>query len=83
MPFVVVGTWAHSRGDEVVHQETIKDDKLRGDYDAIKCIQYTDGTCLYVSTYDLLEPPQKLAYKSMLDDAIAKGLTGSFSVMDI
>ncbi len=83
MPFVVVGTWASSRGDKVVHQETVQDDRLREKYDAIKAIFYTDGTCLYVSTYDLLNPPQKLGYKDLLDKAIALGRTGSFSVMDV
>lgn len=83
MPFVVVGIWGSSRGNKVVHQETIQDDSRREKYDAIKCIRYTDGTVLYIETYELLHPPQKLGYKSLLDKAIAKGLTGSFSVMDI
>jgi hypothetical protein len=56
---------------------------LREKYDAIKCIRYTDGTVLYVETYPLLKPPQKLGYKSLLDDAIRKGKTGTFSVMDL
>jgi hypothetical protein len=38
---------------------------------------------LYVETYDLLNPPQKLGYKELLDEAIAKGKTGTFSVMDV
>lgn len=83
MSFVVVGTWTGYRGDKVVHQETIHDDSLKEKYDAITCIRYTDGTVLYVSTYDLMNPPQKLGYKSLLDEAIAKGKTGSFSVMDL
>ena len=83
MAFVVVGVWGSSRGDKVVHQETIHDDAKREKYDAIKCIRYTDGTVLYVSTYSLLEPPQKLGYKQLLDDAVRKGLTGTFSVMDV
>jgi len=82
MAFVVVGVWAHNRGDKIVHQETIQDESLRPKYEAIKCIRYTDGTVLYVSTYDLLNPPQNLGYKSLLDKAIAKNLTGTFSVMD-
>ncbi len=83
MAFVVVGTWAGHRGDKVVHQEVVRNDKMRSRYDAIKSIYYTDGTCLYVSTYPLLEPPVKLGYKELLDKAIAKGKTGSFSVMDL
>ncbi len=83
MSFVVVGTWAHSRGEKVVHQEVVEDDARRAAYDAIKCISYTDGTVLYVSTYPLLEPPQKLGYKSLLDDAIRLGKTGTFSVMEL
>jgi hypothetical protein len=83
MPFVVVGTWGHSRGDKVVHQETIHDDSLRPKYAAIKCIRYTDGTVLYVDTYDLMTPPQKLGYKELLDSSIRQGLTGTFSVMDV
>ena len=83
MAFVVVGTWGSSRGDKVVHQETVHDDSRREKYDAIKCIRYTDGTVLYVSTYPLMEPPQKLGYKQLLDEAIAKGKTGTFSVMDL
>ena len=82
MSFVVVGIWGSSRGDKVVHQETIHDDNLKSKYDAIKCIMYTDGTVLYVETYDLMHPPQKLGYKQLLDDAVRKGLTGTFSVMD-
>lgn len=82
MPFVVVGTWGNSRGNKVVHQETIHDDSLKSKYDAIKCIRYTDGTVLYVETYDLIHPPQKLGYKKLLDDAVRKGLTGTFSVLD-
>lgn len=83
MAFVVEGMWASSRGDKVVHREVVQDDALRPKYDAIKSIRYTDGTCLYVSTYPLLQPPQKLGYKELLDDAVAKGKTGSFSVMDL
>ena len=83
MAFVVVGTWASSRGDKIVHQETIRDNKLRPKYDAIKAIFYTDGTCLYVSTYPLGEPPQKLGYTELLSKAVAQGKTGSFSVMDL
>jgi hypothetical protein len=83
MPFVVVGTWGSSRGDKVVHQETIHDDSLRPKYDAITCIQYTDGTVLYVETYDIMHPPQKLGYKSLLDNSVRQGLTGTFSVMDV
>lgn len=63
MAFVVVGIWGSSRGDKVVHQETIDNDELKPKYDAIKCIQYTDGTVLYIETYDLMHPPQKLGYK--------------------
>lgn len=80
MSFVVEGMWAHSRGDKLVHREVIHDDSKREKYDAIKSIRYTDGTCLYVSTYPLTEPPQKLGYKELLDDAIAQGMSGSFSV---
>jgi len=83
MAFVVVGIWGTSRGDKIIHQETVHDDSRRASYDAIKCIRYTDGTVLYVSTYPLLEPPQRLGYKELLDKAIAKGLTGTFSVMDV
>jgi hypothetical protein len=83
MAFVVTGVWGTSRGDKIVHQETVHDDSRREKYDAIKCIRYTDGTVLYVNTYPLLEPPQKLGYKDLLDRAVAKGLTGTFSVMDI
>lgn len=83
MAFVVIGMWGSSRGDKLVHQETVQDDSLREKYDAIKCIRYTDGTVLYVSTYPLLEPPQKLGYKDLLDKAIALGKTGTFSVMDL
>ena len=83
MAFVVVGTWGSSRGDKVVHQETVQDDDLCEKYDAIKCIRYTDGTVLYVETYPLHEPPQKLGYKTLLDSAIAQGLTGTFSVTEV
>lgn len=83
MPFVVVGTWGHSRGDRVVHQEIVKNDALKEKYDAIKCIRYTDGTVLYVSTYDVLNPPQNLSYKQLLDQAIREGKTGTFSVLDL
>lgn len=44
---------------------------------------YTDGTCLYVSTYPLTQPPQKLGYKALLDGAVSQGKTGTFSVMDV
>ena len=83
MAFVVVGTWAGHRGDKVVHQEVVRDEKKRPRYDAIKSIHYTDGTCLYVTTYPLMEPPIKLGYKELLDSAIAKGKTGTFSVLDL
>ena len=83
MSFVLVGIWGSSRGDKVVHQETIHDDSLRIKYEAIKCICYTDGTVLYVETYPLMEPPQKLAYKALLNGAVRQGLTGTFSVMDV
>lgn len=83
MSFVVEGMWAHSRGDKLVHREVVHDDAMREKYDAIKAIFYTDGTCLYVSTYPLTEPPQKLGYKELLDQAIREGKTGSFSVMDL
>lgn len=82
MAFVVIGMWSHSRGEKLVHQETVQDDSLRPKYDAIRSIRYTDGTCLNVSTYPLLEPPQKLGYKKLLDDAVRKDLSGTFSVMD-
>jgi len=83
MPFVVVGMWGGPRGDKLVHQETVQDDALREKYDAIKCIRYTDGTVLYLTTYPLLEPPQKLGYKDLIDSAIRKGKTGTFSVLDL
>lgn len=83
MPFVVVGTWESGRGDRIVHQEVVQDDLLRSKYDAITCIRYTDGTVLRVSTYSLLDPPQNLGYKALLDGAIRQGLTGTFSVMDV
>ena len=83
MAFVVVGIWGSSRGDKVVHQETVQNDSLKPKYDAIRCIRYTDGTVLYVETYDLLHPPQKLGYKDLLDKAVAKNLSGTFSVMDV
>ena len=83
MVFVVVGVWGSGRGDKIVHQETVHDDSRREKYDAIKCIRYTDGTVLYVSTYPLMEPPQKLGYKELLDKAVRKGMIGTFSVMDV
>lgn len=84
MSFVVVGTWSGygSGRDKVVHQEVVHDDSLRSKYDAINCIHYTDGTYLSVETYPLLDPPQKLGYKQLLDAAVSLGLTGNFSVMD-
>ena len=83
MSFVVEGMWAHSRGEKLVHREVVHDDSKRDKYDAIKSIHYTDGTCLYVNTYPLTEPPQKLGYKELLDDAVRLGKSGSFSVMDL
>ncbi len=83
MAFVVVGTWESSRSDRVAHQETVHDDRLKPKYDAISLIWYTDGTALRVETYDLLHPPQKLGCKKLLDEAIAKGKTGSFGVRDL
>lgn len=81
MPFVVIGIW--SQTDKIVHQEVVMDDSLREKYNAIHGIQYTDGTSLYLETYELGKPPQKLGYKPLLDRAIAQGKTGYFSVKDI
>lgn len=83
MPFVVTGIWANSRGDRVVHRETVHDDALREKYDAVKLIRFTDSTVMYIETYPLLEPPQKLAYKALLDAAVRKGLKGTFGVEDV
>lgn len=83
MAFVVEGMWASSRRDKLVHREVVQNDAMRPKYDAIKSIRYTDGTCLYVSTYPLLEPPQKLGCKELLDEAVAKGKTGSFGVTEL
>lgn len=83
MPFVVVGIWANGRGDRVVHRETVKDDTLRQKYDAIKAIRFTDNTVMYIETYPLDEPPQKLAYKALLDAVVRKGLKGTFGVEDV
>jgi hypothetical protein len=83
MAFVVIGTWASSRDEKICHQEVIKDDSLKPKYDAIHAMFYTDGTALYISTYPLLEPPQKLGYKDLLDAAVRQGKTGSFSVLDV
>ena len=81
MPFVVVGTW--SQTNKIVHQEIVMDDSLREKYDAIHAIQYTDGTSLYLETYELSKPPQKLGYKPLLDRAIAQNKNGYISVKDI
>jgi hypothetical protein len=84
MPFVVIGMWSGYCGvDTCKHREVVHDDSLREKYDAIQEFRYTDGTILSISTYDLDKPPQNLSYKSMLDKAVARGLTGSISVLDL
>lgn len=81
MPFVVVGIW--SQTDKIVHQEIVMDDSLQERYNNIHGIQYTDGTSLYIETYELGKPPQKLGYKSLLDRAIAQNKSGYISIKDI